>query len=54
MKVQKTFTIDDDTYKEFSSLCKKLSINKSLFVENSIKKLLENNDINKENKNKHK
>lgn len=40
MKAQKTFTIDKDIYLEFSKLCNEKSINKSLFVENSIKKFI--------------
>jgi len=40
MKVQKTFTIDKNIYDEFMVYCNNMSINKSLFVENSIKKLL--------------
>jgi len=47
MKKQKTFTIDENTLKEFIKISKKESINKSLFIENSIKKF-----INKYNDNK--
>jgi len=37
MKKQYTFTIDTEIFKEFDLISKKFSINKSLFVENSMK-----------------
>lgn len=49
MKVQKTFTIDKDIYEKFLKYCSDKSINKSLFVENCIKKLLKSNVIDKNN-----
>jgi len=41
MKVTKTFTIDNNVYKEFNKLSKQNSINKSLFLENCMKKFIE-------------
>lgn len=53
MKKQYTFTIDEDLYKKFHELSKIKSVNKSLFVENSIKDFLkkekDKNDLNKGN-----
>lgn len=40
MKIQKTFTINDKISKEFDKISKEFSINKSLFVENSMKDLI--------------
>jgi hypothetical protein len=40
MKKQYTFTIEEVVYKEFNDKAKIESINKSLFVENSIKEFL--------------
>jgi len=47
MKKTKTFTIDEDILKIFIELSKKNSLNMSLFVENMIKKYIEENDKNK-------
>lgn len=41
MKVTKTFTIDNEICKEFDILTKQNSINKSLFLENCMKKYIE-------------
>jgi hypothetical protein len=46
MKVQKTFTIDKEIYEKFLKYTKNKSINKSLFVENSMKKLLKKDVTN--------
>lgn len=43
MKVQKTFTISDNVYEEFDKIAKEKSINKSLFIENCLKKYIEKN-----------
>jgi len=40
MKVQKTFTIEKEIVKEFDKISKEKSINKSLFIENSMKKFI--------------
>jgi metal-responsive CopG/Arc/MetJ family transcriptional regulator len=40
MKIQKTFTIDTETMKEFVEISKKTALNKSLFVENAIKEYI--------------
>lgn len=48
MKKQKTFTIDEHILNEFIKISKEKSINKSLFIENSIKKLIK--DYNNDNK----
>jgi predicted transcriptional regulator len=48
MKKTKTFTIDEKVYKQFNELAKKRSINKSLFIENSMKEYIkkeENKDV---------
>ena len=41
MKVQKTFTIEKEVSKEFDKISKEKSINKSLFIENSMKEFIE-------------
>lgn len=41
MKIQKTFTIDNNISKEFDKISKDKSINKSLFIENSMKEFIE-------------
>lgn len=43
MKIQKTFTIEEKTSKEFDKISKELSINKSLFLENAMKDFIEKN-----------
>jgi hypothetical protein len=43
MKVQKTFTIEKEIVKEFDKLSKEKSLNKSLFIENSMKEFIEKN-----------
>ena len=43
MKIQKTFTIEEQISKEFDKISKEKSINKSLFVENCIKDYIKNN-----------
>jgi hypothetical protein len=48
MKTKKTFTIDEKLWKKFEIISNKLSINKSLYFENCIKKLIKEND-NSEN-----
>jgi metal-responsive CopG/Arc/MetJ family transcriptional regulator len=40
MKKQTTFTIDDIIMKEFIEISKKMSLNRSLFIENSIKEYI--------------
>ena len=40
MKIQKTFTIDEKTSKEFDKISKEKSINKSLFIENAMKEFI--------------
>jgi len=47
MKVQKTFTIDNETSKKFDKISKDKSINKSLFIENSIKEFIKKNENKK-------
>jgi hypothetical protein len=49
MKIKKTFTIDKDIWKKFYELCNKNSINKSLLLENYIKKIVLDNDNDKSN-----
>lgn len=49
MKIKKTFTIDEEIWKKFHELCNKKSINKSLLLENYIKKIILDNDNNKSN-----
>lgn len=46
MKVKKTFTIDKEVWKQFHEFCNKKSINKSLLLENYIKKILDNDNNN--------
>lgn len=43
MKKQYTFTIDIEIFKQFDAISKIYSINKSLFVENSMKEFIEKN-----------
>jgi len=54
MKKTKTFTIDENLLEEFIEISKKKSINKSLFIENSIRDFIEKykneNDFNREGK----
>jgi len=40
MKIKKTFTIDEKIWLKFKKLSNDLSLNKSLFIENSIKNLI--------------
>jgi predicted transcriptional regulator len=40
MKKQYTFTIEKEIFEKFDDIAKKNSINKSLFIENSIKNYL--------------
>lgn len=40
MKVQKTFTIEEEISKEFDKISKEKSINKSLFIENAMKEFI--------------
>ena len=47
MKVQKTFTIDNEISKKFDKISKDKSINKSLFIENSIKEFIKKNENKK-------
>lgn len=49
MKLKKTFTIDSNVWKKFDEISSKNSINKSLFIENCLKKLIEDYDNNKRN-----
>jgi len=54
MKKTRTFTIDKEILIEFDKMSKKISLNKSLFVENCIKDLINKNkkitnDTNKRN-----
>ena len=51
MKIKKTFTIDEKLWKEFEIISDKLSINKSLYFENCIKKLIIKENDNSENNN---
>jgi len=47
MKTTKSFSIEDTIYKKFESICDTKSINKSLFLQNAIKKFVDDNyDIN--------
>jgi len=46
MKVQKTFTIEEKISKEFDKISKEKSINKSLFLENSMKEFIQKNKKN--------
>lgn len=41
MKIQKTFTIEDNISKEFDKISKEKSINKSLFIENAMREFIE-------------
>jgi metal-responsive CopG/Arc/MetJ family transcriptional regulator len=50
MKIQKTFTIDTETMKEFVEISKKTALNKSLFVENAIKEYIKNYKENNDKK----
>jgi hypothetical protein len=43
MKIQKTFTIEKEIVKEFDKISKEKSLNKSLFIENSMKDFIEKN-----------
>lgn len=47
MKKQKTFTIEEQVLNDFIKISKEKSINKSLFIENSIKKLIKEYNDNK-------
>jgi metal-responsive CopG/Arc/MetJ family transcriptional regulator len=40
MKIQKTFTIEDNISKEFDRITKENSINKSLFIENAMREFI--------------
>lgn len=52
MKKTKTFTIDEKILKRFGRISSEESLNKSLFIENCIKKYIEEYDKRNENKNK--
>jgi len=41
MKITKTFTISEEIFKKFDEISKVESINKSLFIENSMKNFLD-------------
>lgn len=41
-KIKKTFTINKELYKKFEDISIKLSLNKSKFIENKIKELVDN------------
>ena len=43
MKIKKTFTIEELISDEFDKISKEKSINKSLFIENSMKEFIEKN-----------
>ena len=43
IKKSKTFSLSDNVYKEFVILADKLAINKSKFVENSLKDFIRKN-----------
>ena len=43
MKTTKSFSIEDTIYKKFESICELKSINKSLFLQNTIKKFVDDN-----------
>jgi hypothetical protein len=45
MKIKKTFTIESNVWKKFDSISKLKSINKSLLVENVLKKIIEEYEI---------
>lgn len=51
MKKTKTFTIDKEVLDRFIEISKKESLNKSLFIENNIKRYIENYDKRQKNKN---
>jgi hypothetical protein len=50
MKIKKTFTIDSQLWSKFDLMCKEKSINKSLYIENSIKKLINEYVVDKKGK----
>ena len=43
-KMKKTFTLDENTYEKFCVLADKLAINKSKFIENTIKDFILKNE----------
>ena len=45
MKIQKTYSIEESIYNAFDSLTNEKNINKSLFIEEYIKKFLKDNDM---------
>jgi len=45
MKIKKTFTIESEIWKKFDSISKMESINKSLLVENALKKIIEEYEL---------
>ena len=49
MKKTKTFTVEESILKRFIEISKKEALNKSLFIENCIKKYLEEYDKRKKN-----
>lgn len=49
-KIAKTYSIDDDTYKEFEKLCEKNNLNKSKVISKQIKNFI--NEKKKESGNK--
>lgn len=49
MKIKRTFTIDEEAWIKFEIICKELAINKSLFIENYIKKTIKEHDTSRKN-----
>jgi hypothetical protein len=49
MKIQKTFTIDNDVWYKFNEISKLKSYNKSLLIENYMKEII---NMNNDTKNK--
>lgn len=41
-KIKKTFTINKELYEKFDKISHRLSLNKSKFIENKIKELINN------------
>lgn len=45
MKIKRTFTIDKETWLKFEKVSKEKSLNKSLFIENTIKNYIKENVV---------
>jgi metal-responsive CopG/Arc/MetJ family transcriptional regulator len=47
-KIAKTYSIDDETYKEFEKICENKNLNKSKFISKHIEKFVNENKNNDE------